>query len=138
MKNFSKLCTPARIYFAIAVIAAIFALFNGASMMMEFWKIVFAFIWTFVLGWLCDKGYKSISWFLVLLPYILMFLAMSNIYHTTEDQRQIMRMVKLQGAYGREPFEGGVEVQHESAKEFAKKTELNAKKKFSNITQKLF
>lgn len=138
MKNFSKLCTPARIYFAIAVIAAIFALFNGASMMMEFWKIVFAFIWTFVLGWLCDKGYKSISWFLVLLPYILMFLAMSNIYHTTEDQRQIMRMVKLQGAYGREPFEGGVEVQDESAKEFAKKTELNAKKKFSNITQKLF
>lgn len=138
MKNFSKLCTPARIYFAIAVIAAIFALFNGASMMMEFWKIVFAFIWTFVLGWLCDKGYKSISWFLVLLPYILMFLAMSNIYHTTEDQRQIMRMVKLQGAYGREPFEGGVEVQDESAKEFAKKTALNAKKKFSNITQKLF
>ena len=137
-KDFSKLCTPARIYFAIAVIAAIFALFNGASMMMEFWKIVFAFIWTFVLGWLCDKGYKSISWFLVLLPYILMFLAMSNIYHTTEDQRQIMRMVKLQGAYGREPFEGGVEVQDESAKEFAKKTELNAKKKFSNITQKLF
>jgi hypothetical protein len=105
MKNFSKLCTPAKIYFAIAVIAAVFALFNGASIMMEFWKIVFAFIWTFVLGWLCDKGYKSISWFLVLLPYILMMLAMSNIYHVTEDQRELMRMVKLQGPYGREPFE---------------------------------
>ena len=135
MKNFSKLCTPARIYFAIAVIAAVYALFNGASMMMEFWKIVFAFIWTFVLGWLCDKGYKSISWFLVLLPYILMFLAMTNIYHTTEEQRQLMRMVKLQGAYGREPFE--VEDEDENAKEVGKQVISGAKKNFSNI-KKMF
>jgi hypothetical protein len=105
MKNFSKLCTPAKIYFAIAVISAIFSLFNGASMMMEFWKIVFAFIWTFILGWLCDKGYTSISWFLVLLPYIFMFLAMLNIYYVTPEQRELMRMVKLQGPYGQEPFD---------------------------------
>ncbi len=104
MKDFSKICTPAKIYFAIAVIAMIFSLLNGASIMMEFWKIVFAFIWTFVLGWLCKKGYTSISWFLVLLPYIIMALAMLNIYHVTQEQRQLMRAVKLQGAYGQEPF----------------------------------
>ncbi len=102
MKDFSKLCTPAKIYFAIAVIAMIFSLFNGASIMMELWKILFAFIWTFVLGWLCKKGYTSISWFLVLLPYIIMALAMLNIYHVTHEQRQIMRNIKLQGAYGQE------------------------------------
>lgn len=130
MKNFSKLCTPARIYFAIAVIAAVYALFNGASMMMEFWKIVFAFIWTFVLGWLCDKGYKSISWFLVLLPYILMFLAMTNIYHTTEEQRQLMRMVKLQGAYGREPFVDGFKM---DAKEYDRKINKTIKKAMEKV-----
>ena len=102
MKDFSKLCTPAKIYFGIAVIAAIIALFNGVSVMMVFMKLVFAFIWTFVLGWLCDKGYKSISWFLVLLPYIIIALAMLNIYHVTHEQRQIMRTLKLQGAYGQE------------------------------------
>ena len=102
MKDFSKLCTPAKIYFSIAVIAMIVSLFNGASIMMELWKIVFAFIWTFVLGWLCKKGYTSISWFLVLLPYIIMALAMLNIYHVTHEQRQLMRTLKLQGAYGQE------------------------------------
>jgi F0F1-type ATP synthase assembly protein I len=102
MKDFSKLCTPSRIYFAIAVIATIFALLNGVSIMMAFTQIIFAFVWTFILGWLCDKGYTSISWFLVLLPYILMALAMLNIYHVTEEQRQIMRAIKLQGAYGQE------------------------------------
>ena len=102
MKNFSKLCTPAKIYFAIAVIATIFALFNGATLMFAFMKLVFAFIWTFVLGWLCEKGYSSISWFLVLLPYIIIVLAMFNIYHVTREQRQMMRAVQLQGAYGQE------------------------------------
>ena len=102
MKNFSKLCTPAKIYFAIAVIATIFALFNGATLMFAFMKLVFAFVWTFILGWLCDKGYSSISWFLVLLPYIIMALAMLNIYHVSYEHRQIMRTVGLQGAYGQE------------------------------------
>jgi hypothetical protein len=102
MKDFSKLCTPAKIYFAIAVIAATVGLFNGISVMMAFWNIVFAFIWTFVLGWLCKKGYSYISWFLVLLPYIIMGLAMFNLYHVTYDQRQLMRTLKLQGVYGQE------------------------------------
>lgn len=102
MKDFSKLCTPARIYFAIAVIAAVIGLFNGLTIMMAFWNLVFAFIWTYVLGWLCDKGYNYISWFLVLLPYIIIVLAMFNIYHVTHEQRQLMRAVQLQGAYGQE------------------------------------
>lgn len=102
MKDFSKLCTPARIYFAIAVIAAVIGLLHGVTIMMAFWNLVFAFFWTFVLGWLCDKGYSSISWFLVLLPYIIMILAMFNIYHLTHENKQMMRSVKLQGAYGQE------------------------------------
>jgi hypothetical protein len=102
MKDFAKLCTPAKIYFGIAVIATVFSLLGGAPIMAAFWQMVFAFIWTFILGWLCDKGYTSISWFLVLLPYIIIVLAMFNIYHVTQEQRQIMRAVKLQGAYGKE------------------------------------
>lgn len=104
MKEFSKLCMPAKIYFAIAVIAAIIALLSGISFIVALMNIVFAFIWTYVLGWLCKNGYNAISWFLVLLPYIIMVLAMLNIYHITNFQRQILRMFKLQGAYGKEPM----------------------------------
>lgn len=106
MKEFSKLCTPARVYFIIAVIAALVALFNGATLMAEFIKLLFAFAWTFLLSWLCSNGYVSVSWFLVLLPYILILLATLNLYHVTEQQRSMMRAVKLQGAFGQEPFHG--------------------------------
>lgn len=113
MKDFSKLCTPAKIYFAIAVIAAVVGLFNGLTVMMAFWNLVFAFIWTYVLGWLCKKGYSSISWFLVLLPYIILLLAMFNIYHVTREQRQVMRSLQLQGAYGQEAMTNNMNSQTE-------------------------
>jgi prepilin signal peptidase PulO-like enzyme (type II secretory pathway) len=100
--NFRYLCTPAKIYFAIAVIAAVFAIFNGAALMAVFMKLVFAFLWTFFLGWLCKKGMKTLSWFLVLLPYIIMALAMFGIYRVTHEQRQILRTIQLQGAFGQE------------------------------------
>jgi hypothetical protein len=101
-KEFSKLCTPAKIYFAIAVIASIVMLFSGISFMTIFVKLIFAFIWTFVLGWLCKKGFTGVSWFLVLLPYIILLLASFRIYHANQDQKQIMRSLQLQGAYGQE------------------------------------
>mgnify|MGYP003403362153 CR=1 FL=1 len=104
MKDFSKLCMPARIYFAIAVIVTVISLFNGGSLMTEFMKLVFAFIWTFILGLLCSKGYETISWLFVLLPYIIMLLASLNFYHVTNEQRQLMRAIKMQGAFGQEPF----------------------------------
>jgi hypothetical protein len=110
-KEFSELCTPAKIYFAIAVIASIFALFNGVKLMMVFMKLLFAFVWTFLLGWLCKKGFTMLSWFLVLLPYIIIALAMFGLYQVTHEQRQIMRSIQLQGAYGQEAFtKGGAEM----------------------------
>jgi hypothetical protein len=78
-KMFSELCTPARIYFIIAVVGSIVGLFYGLSIGSMFMNLIFVFIWTYILGWLCKKGYSSVSWFLVLLPYILILLAMLNI-----------------------------------------------------------
>lgn len=83
-KDFSKLCTPAKIYFVIAVIACIIALFSGMRIVSVFVKLVFAFIWTFILSWLCDKGYKSLSWFLVLLPYAIILLALVSLSNMTK------------------------------------------------------
>ena len=63
-------------------------------------KLLFAFIWTFVLGWLCNKGLRTLSWFLVLLPYIIIALAMFRIYNVTRGQKNLLKALQLQGAYG--------------------------------------
>lgn len=102
-KEFSKLCTPAKIYFAIAVIASIFGLFTGVSIIAVFIKLIFAFIWTFILAWLCDKGFKNLSWFLVLLPYIVISLAALGIYRVSKQHKKMMNNIQFQGPYG-QPF----------------------------------
>ena len=86
-RQFSKLCTPAKIYFAIAVLSSIFALFKGVTILAVFLKLLFAFIWTYILALLCKKGYKSVSWFLVLLPLIVFFLSIAVLlsYQTYRD-----------------------------------------------------
>ena len=63
-------------------------------------KLFFAIIWTFLLGLLCKHGFHYISWFLVLLPYIIIGLAMLNIHRVTYKQKQIMKTLQLQDVYG--------------------------------------
>lgn len=101
---FKKLCTPARIYFGVAVIASVVALFRGVAFGRVFVNLIFAFLWTFILGWLCKKGFSAISWFLVLLPYIVLVLAMLRIARI-DQHKNIFKTVGLQGAYGEEAFE---------------------------------
>ena len=62
--DFNKLCTPAKLYFAFSLLSCIIMLFNRMSLLAVFSKLIFAFLWTFVLGWLCKKRIQG--YFLVL------------------------------------------------------------------------
>jgi hypothetical protein len=100
-KTFNALCTPAKIYFGIAIISSVFALLNGVAFGVIGIKIFFALFWTFILGWLCKNGLSNVSWFLVLLPYVVILLTMLRIANITEH-RGIFRSLGIQGAYGQE------------------------------------
>ena len=69
--TFQTLCTPAKIYFALSILASVLAIFNRVPIFAILFKLVFAFGWTYALNWLCRKGYKNVSWFLVVFPYFM-------------------------------------------------------------------
>ena len=72
--SFSQLCTPAQIYFALTILATVLAIFNRVPIFAVLMKLFFAFGWTYILNMLCNSGYKNVSWFLVLFPYIMIML----------------------------------------------------------------
>ena len=74
-KTFKELCTPAMIYFVIATISILLALLNHVKLTIVLFKALFVIFWTFVLNYLCKKGFKSVSWFLVLFPFIVIITA---------------------------------------------------------------
>jgi F0F1-type ATP synthase assembly protein I len=72
--SLGNLCLPSQIYLGLSVLALIFATLNSFSIITIFVKVIFIGLWTFILNWICQKGYESISWALVVLPYVLLIL----------------------------------------------------------------
>ena len=75
-EKLAKLCTPAQIYFALSTLVVILALFANVPFVALALKFIFILLWTYILASLCKNGYAAISWFLVLLPFIMIGLAM--------------------------------------------------------------
>jgi hypothetical protein len=75
-KEFKELCFPAKFYFVFAILSILFGLFTRIPVLVLFIKLLVAFIYTYFLNFLCNKGYKYLSWFLVLLPYIVIIFSM--------------------------------------------------------------
>ncbi len=72
--NLAELCTPAQIYFVISIITLILAVIKQFKFSTIMMKLITIAVWTWFLNFLCSKGYKAVSWFLVLLPFLAMAL----------------------------------------------------------------
>lgn len=66
------LCSPAFFYFVMSAISIIVLAVNHVPLVYLLLKVVFSGAWTWALNFLCNKGYKTVSWFLVISPFIVM------------------------------------------------------------------
>lgn len=71
-KPLMELCTPAKVYLLLAAMSILGTLFSGTSLMATAFSIIISLLWAFLLGYLCDKNMKTLSWVILLLPLILM------------------------------------------------------------------
>ena len=86
----SQLCTPSYVYFIISVLAIVIAAVQNMGNNKKYTlgmfscrvpcciavfivKIVYILFWTWVLNLMCKDGHSEIAWFLVLLPFIMLF-----------------------------------------------------------------
>jgi hypothetical protein len=91
--NIKELCSPAAIYFMISMIALIMVLFQNmgnqnsytmgsfscrvpSTMLVFIVKLIYILFWTWILNLICKDGHTTVSWLLVLLPFILLFVMM--------------------------------------------------------------
>lgn len=91
--NIKELCTPAAIYFVISMIALVMVLFQNlgnqnsytmgsfscrvpSTILVFMVKLIYILFWTWILNLMCKDGHTGVSWLLVLLPFILLFVMM--------------------------------------------------------------
>lgn len=89
-RTLKQLCRPAALYFVISMIGLVLVIFQNLgntdsyhigdfscrvpntflTFVIQFVYIVF---WTYVLNLICKDGHVGVSWLLVLLPWLLLF-----------------------------------------------------------------
>ncbi len=87
-----SLCTPASVYLGISItfLVAVFLQNYGKKdniyclgshqcdvsniHLIYIIKIMYIFFWTWVLNLICESGSSNFAWFLVLLPFLIMFI----------------------------------------------------------------
>ena len=70
-------CTPTVIYLMIGVLGIIFSGFTGRyerAPLLMLGEVIHTIFWTALLYWLCSIGYSGVSWFILLVPIIFIFL----------------------------------------------------------------
>lgn len=89
-KSLKELCTPAQIYFIISMIGLVIVFLQNlghnnsyhigsfscrvpSTILVFVVKLIYILFWTWVLNLICKDGHTTISWLLVLLPWILLF-----------------------------------------------------------------
>lgn len=115
-RKLSQLCTPAFVYFVLSVVGIIVTIFQNmgntnkyclgnltcnvpSTVAIFIMKIICILFWTWILNLICNDGHKNIAWFLVLLPFILMFLvvgmvAMNQNKNKNKNKKQKEGMTK--------------------------------------------
>jgi hypothetical protein len=89
-KNLKELCSPAAFYFIISIFSLVLILFQNlgnsnsytigsfscrvpSTILVFVIKLIYILFWTWILNLICKDGHTGISWLLVLLPWILLF-----------------------------------------------------------------
>ena len=89
-----KICPPAMLYLILALIGFVYAVANHGQnyQMTLIAKLAFILIWTYLLNLLCQKGYTTVSWILVLLPIVLMIVILLLVSESVRHQNHSIRM----------------------------------------------
>jgi hypothetical protein len=69
-----NICPPALLYLILSIFSILFAFSMNVVPMLILSKLFFALLWTWFLNFLCAKGYKIVSWILVLFPFIIIMM----------------------------------------------------------------
>lgn len=96
-KKIRELCTPAVVYFTLSMISLIVIIlqnfgnintYNLGSFsakvpnttMVLLVKFIYILFWTWIINLICKDGHSGIAWFLVLIPFILLFVIMGLLF----------------------------------------------------------
>ncbi len=112
INKIKKMCTPAQIYLAISLFSILILIIHNLGNNFKYSciktihtkqpcvyyfliKLLYIIFWTWLLQYLCSKGYVNISWGILLYPYIMMIvLALSFVFIFHKSMNKLPSILK--------------------------------------------
>ena len=97
-KDFKRLCLPSKVYFLVSLVGLLSLMFqntnsrkycvgslecdmmNSGNFVVFIVKALCVLFWTWLLNIICKSGHINVSWFLVLMPFVLYFILIALIF----------------------------------------------------------
>ena len=106
-KSLNELCRPSYVYFIISVIGMVamaiqnignskkyclgsFSCHVPSTIAIFAIKVVYILFWTWILNLMCKDGHSNVAWFLVLFPFVLLFviIGLLMVYQQDEEKKR--------------------------------------------------
>jgi len=110
-RKLRDLCSPAFVYFVLSIISLIIVIVHNFgntrvynlgyysaqvpnTAMVFIVKLIYILFWTWILNLICCDGHKEIAWFLVAVPFIIVFITMLTFMSTGRYRREGMSPIE--------------------------------------------
>ena len=107
VKSFKSLCSPAQLYLVMSALSFMIILMQNCNDSQTYkigtmevkpechnavffvFKALYILGFTYLLNWFCSKKLKTLSWIIVLLPFVGMFLGYDNVIYDVFKKRRV-------------------------------------------------
>lgn len=75
-----QLCTPAMIYLVLSCLSLVISAINSMNPASILIQLIFTGAWTWLMNYLCKKGYSILSWLLLFFPFLVGVFVVINLF----------------------------------------------------------
>ena len=88
----AEFCLPARLFLILGVLLSFVHILKYKSAGILLVELLFTYLWTILLNWICTSGFSFLTWILFVVPFVSVVLDLVNLLqkaqeNTTTDEK---------------------------------------------------
>ena len=80
-----EFCLPARLYLILGVLLSFVHILKYKSAGILLLELLFTYLWTILLNWICTSGFSFLTWILFVVPFVSVVLDLVNLLQKAQD-----------------------------------------------------
>ena len=81
----AEFCLPARLYLILGVLLSFVHILKYKSAGILFVELLFTYLWTILLNWICTSGFSFLTWILFVVPFVSVVLDLVTLLQKAQE-----------------------------------------------------